>query len=313
MNNSIQKNILYTGLIVLGMTMSSLALASSDSQKVDKSNAVTSIQDQVNEDAVKNRVDVQNHLLETIDAGVREGFQKVTEASQLISEGKDKEAIKSLEEAVGKFDIALAADPALGLIPIESSVKVSQLIIKPETVEAYTSTAIDYLEQSKLQAARALLMPLRDDMLTRTVYLPMTTYPDAIKLATKLLIKGDRDAAVDTIATAFSTLVEKASVVPLPLVRVEAMVLAASKLDKEKNKEQAKELLEASEEQLNLAVALGYTDEDSDLYEDLQDQVKKLKREINGGNVVQRLYKKLNASIKSLMSKSSKQTEVIDK
>lgn len=308
-----QNNILYTALLVLGITVSSAAVASSALQQNDKSDTAMSQQNQANDKAVKEREQTQNNLLETVNEGVREGFQKVTQASQQISEGKDAEAIKSLEQAMGKFDIALAADPNLGLIPIESSVNVSQLMIKPETVEAYTSTAIDYLKQSQLQAARALLLPLRDEMLTRTIYLPMTTYPDAIKLATKLLIKGDKKAATDTIVTAFSTLVEKVSVVPLSLIRVEAMVMAASKLDKEKNKEHAKELIEASEEQLNLAVALGYTNEDSHLYENIQSQLKALKTEINGGNVVQRLYKKLNNSIKNLMDKIAKQTEDTDK
>ncbi len=264
-------------------------------------------QDKANKKAIEKKQDSQKKLLEEVNKGVSEGFAKVVEATKLINKGKEKEAIKALQEATGKFDVALAANPKLGLIPIASSVNVSELLVSPESVKAQVELAVKFLKDSKVQAARAILEPLQDDMVTSTTLLPMTTYPDAIKLATKLLIDGKKDEALVTLNTALSTFVEKVSVIPLSLLRFEAMVQAASTLDKEKDKDKVLILLNAAGKQLQLAAALGYTDEDSALYEDLSKQLEALKKEVTGGNVVEKLYGKLKDSVKHLIGEKSKQ------
>ncbi len=266
-------------------------------------------QDKANNKAVQDKQKSQKDLLEEVNKGVSEGFKKVLEATQLINEGKDKEAIKALQEATGKFDVALAADPDMGLIPIAADVQVTQLLSTSDAVKAQVDLAIDLLKDSKVQAARAILLPLRDDMETRTAYLPMQTYPDAIKLATKLLLQENREGALETLATGLSTVVEKASIIPLSLVRAEAMIIAAADLDKEKEKDKALKLLDAAAEQLKFATVMGYTDEDSVEYDALKDQIKALKKEIKGGNVVERLYGKLKDSFKKLIDKKSEQKE----
>jgi hypothetical protein len=135
----------------------------------------------------------------------------------------------------------------------------------------------------------------------------MTTYPDAIKLATKVLIEGKKDAAIKTLETALSTFVEEVSVIPLSLLRVQTMILAASELDKEKDKEKALTLLAAAEQQLQVATALGYTTKSAAIYKDLSDQIAALEKEAKGGNAVEKLYTKLKTSIKNLIDKSSEQ------
>ena len=269
--------------------------------------AVSKDQDKANKKAIVAKAKSQVDLLKEVDKGITEGFKKVIEATKLIKEGKEKEAIKALQEATGKFDIALAANPKLGLIPLASSVSINELVTTPAAVKAQTDLAKDFLKDSKVQAARALLSPLQDDMVTRTTYLPMTTYPDAIKLATKMLVEGKKDAASATLATALSTFVDEVSVVPLSLVRVEAMMLTASELDKDKDKDKALILLNAAEEQLKVATALGYTTKNAKLYEDLSEQIAALKKEVTGGNIVEKMYTKLKASIKNMIKKSSEE------
>jgi len=271
--------------------------------------AVSKEQDKANKKAIVDKAKSQVDLLKEVDQGIINGFKKVIEATKLIQENKEKEAIKALQEATGKFDIALAANPKLGLIPLASTVSINELLTTAEAVKTQTKLAKEFLDDSKVQAARALLMPLQDELLTRTTSLPMTTYPDAIKLATKMLVEGKKDAAVETLKTALSTFVEETSVIPLSLLRVEAMVSAASMLDKEKEKDKALVLLSSAEEQLQVAATLGYTSKDSALYEDLTEQIKTVKKEIIGGNVVEKLYSKLKTSIKSLIGKKSEQTK----
>ena len=280
--------------------------ATGDATK-SKSN-ISKEQQKINEKAIKDKEKSQNDLLKEIHKGVSEALKKVTEATKLIKNGKEKEAIKALEEATGKFNIALAANPKLALVPIDSSLTVTNLRTTPKIIKAQVDLAIDFLKDSKVQAARALLLPLHDDMISRTTSLPMTTYPDAIKLATKMLVEGKKEAALATLETALSTFVEETSVIPLSLLRAESMVQEASKLDKEKKKDTVLILLNGAEQQLQIATALGYTDKNKALYEDLEKQIKALKKEVTGGNVVEKMYETFKKSIKDLINKNSKQT-----
>ena len=310
---TLNKALLISGLLIGSLAISPSVLAEAQTKDAKQAMApakpvVSKEQDKANKKAIKAKEKSQTNLLKEVNKDVSEGFKDVIEATKLIKEDKLKDAIKKLQAATGKFDIALAANPKLGLVPVAGSVVVSELITTPEAIKTQVKLATDFLEDSKVQAARALLAPLQDDMVTSTTYLPMATYPDAIKLATKMLVDGKKDAALATLATALSTFVEEQSVIPLSLLRAEAMVIAASELDKEKAKDKALLLLDGAQQQLEVATALGYTTKSSALYDDLSDQIKALKKEIKGGNVVERLYKKLKASFSSLISKKSEQT-----
>ena len=320
---TLNKALLISGLLIGSLAVSPSVLAESHTKAGMKKEAkkvlvpakpvVSKEQDKANKKAIVAKAKSQSDLLKEVNKDVSEGFKDVLEATKLIKEDKLKDAIKKLQDATGKFDVALAANPDLGLVPVAGSVAVSELITTPESIKAQVKLATEFLEDSKVQAARALLAPLQDDMVTSTTYLPMATYPDAIKLATKMLVDGKKDAALATLATALSTFVEEESVIPLSLLRAEAMIVAASELDKEKEKEKALILLDAAQQQLQIATALGYTTRSTELYEDLSDQIKALKKEVKGGNVVERLYKKLKASFSNLISKKSEQKSKTEK
>jgi hypothetical protein len=314
MKTTIKHTVLLAGLIIGSLATSPIVFAdnqttASKNKPATASKTANKEQDKANKKAIKEKEKEQNKLLEMAHKGINEGLKKVTEATKLINKGKEKEAIKALEAATGKFDIALAADPELGLIPVNTEVIVTDLKISTSDIKLQLTLAKKLLRESKIQAARAVLLPLRDDIETKTIYLPMKSYPDAIKEATKSLIAGDKAAAEATLALALTTLVEKVSIIPLSLIRTEAMMIAAAKLDKEKDKNKALLLLDTAAEELQLATLLGYTGKDSSLYEDLSRKINELKTETKGGNIVERLYKKLNNSIKVLLQKSSEATE----
>ncbi len=307
------KNLLGS-LLVSSLAISSVVLADQAADSAEKATPksmapakVDQEQTQTNHKAIKKKQDKQNSLLEEVNKGISEGFHKVQQATKLINDGKEKEAIKALQEATGKFDIALADNPDIKLIPIAAEVRVNELLTTSALVKTQVDLAKDLLKDSRVQAARTVLLPLRDDMETRTAYLPMATYPDAIKLATKMLVEKNKDAALQTLAVALSTVVEKSSIIPLSLIRAEALITSASELDKDQGKDKALKLLDAAKEQLDVATALGYTSEDSDLYSALKDQISALKKEITGGNVVEKLYDKLKTSFKTLIKKKSDQ------
>ncbi len=270
-------------------------------------------QKQASDQAIQGIKKQQDKKVEVVNESVLSAFDDIKQAMSLLKEdGKSKEAIKALQSATGKFEVSLAAEPGLGLVPIHSGVVVSELLNTPVQIEKSIETVIRLLKGNKVQLAREILIPMKDELVTETTYLPMATYPDAIKAATKSLIEGDNKAASVILDEALSTLVSRVSIVPLGLVRAEALIIAASSMDKEKEKSRALQYLDSAQDQLKIAHLLGYTDKDSKHYVSLEEQIKALKKEIGGGNKVEQLYEKLKSSFSSLVGKQSEQKAAAD-
>lgn len=283
-------------------TASSVTAFAATDSKTDLSKAQKATADK----AIDKTLKKQNERQKTIDQNVEAGFEQVKKAITLLNQkDKSKEAIAALEAATGKFDVALAADPKLDLVAIDSSVEIFELMTNSKMVEHTVDEARDLLRDQKVQEARALLLPLRDEMVTTTTYLPMATYPDTIKQAAGALIDGKADKAKDILSLGLSSFVVSESVIPLSMLRAQAFMEEASKLDKDKQKDKIVELLDAAESQVNLTFALGYAAEDSAAYDALISQIKSLRWAVKGPNAAERLYGELKNSFKELIHKEA--------
>jgi len=292
---------LLSGVLVSSTYAADTSKKQSNAEKKHQTERLTTDVDLQNKKAIRKKVESQSNLLKEVNKGVADGLKRVVEATKLIEEGKDKEAIKALQEATGKFDIALAANPKLALIPVESHIIVNELRVPASDVKSAVALAKRLLKESRVQDARAVLLPLRDEMIITTSYIPMNTYPLSIKLATKFLVDGNKNKALDTLAIGLSTIVEEVKIIPLPLVRAESMIIMAYHADKDKDKKYIHALLKASREQLELAVNLGYSSKNGPAYKSIHTQIVALEKEVDGANKVEPLYKKLLKSIKSLL------------
>jgi cellobiose phosphorylase len=116
-------------------------------------------------------------------------------------------------------------------------------------------------------------------------------------------VDGKKQDALATLATTLSTVMIEKSIIPLAIVRTESLLKTASELDKSKDKAKAHELLNAAQEQLEIATLLGYADKESKAYEAIKDQIKAVKKEIDGKNAVEKMYDKVKASVKQLIGK----------
>ncbi len=289
--------------IILTILFSSLLITIPVWAKSDKSSTETT--SPTTQEAVKQEKEKQDDLLEKVNKDVVEGMDNVIKAIKLLKEGKDTEALTALQNATGKFDLALAADPELALVPVDGYVSLFDLVTTPDVIEHQIKSVRALLDDGKIQTARELLSTLRDEMEISTVYLPMGTYPDSIKLATKYLVDKKREQAIAILDTTIGSLVTKSASVPLGLVRAKSLIEQASKLDKEKDKEKILNLAKSAREQLEVANLLGYTQQRLDSYIDLKKQIVNLEKEIKGKNVVEKLYEELADSFAELLKKES--------
>lgn len=258
-------------------------------------------------DDVKEQKEKLNKIKQAVNEDVRNGLDKVRLAIKSLDEKKDEDALKQLKEAVGSFDIALGVDPKLSLVPVNSVVQVRELYSDPETVKRQVSLAEDLLEDGKVQDARRILMLLQSDVTETVTYLPMASYPDAIRQAVRQLADEKVEEAKETLATAMNTLVvADVRVVPIPLLAARSLIDEASKIDKKK-KDEVKAKLNQAKQQIEIAKLLGYELKSSEQYKKTREDIEKLETEIGGQNKVDKLYKDLKTSFAAWIDMIGKQ------
>jgi tetratricopeptide (TPR) repeat protein len=230
-------------------------------------------------------------------------IKAVEQAIALLDEGKDDEAIKKLQEADGKLEIAIAADPNLKLIPVAASVMTYDLVTTSEAVKDELKVVNELLRAGNVQDARLNLGQLRSEIVTSHAYLPTETYPDAIKHAVELINSKQDKMARDTLADAMESLVEETEVTPLPVVLAQGALLEAEKV-RETNKEEALRDLAYASEQIETADRLGYFYGDSDDYKSLTRHMDAIQTAIAGKSKIDELFDDAKTGIKSLLDKT---------
>jgi len=239
--------------------------------------------------------EMQQRINKSVDKSIRESdieetkeavniLQQTQEVIALIAQNKTQEAEDKMAVILGKLDLLLAKRPDLALIPVSSTVEMHDVVADLETVEKIMKAVRQAIDKGYYQEAKHVLNDLSSEMVIKTAYLPMATYPDAMRLAAKLMHEGKNREAAVILAQALNTLVIKEDILPLPVLRAQeyihqaVLVMNNDKTFKE-NKELLLALLDAADYQLKLAEAMGYGKRDKE-YKELADAISRLKKYI---------------------------------
>ncbi|SFV75597.1 hypothetical protein MNB_SM-3-1012 [hydrothermal vent metagenome] len=231
---------------------------------------------------------------------IMDGLKSTIMALRALQANNTASAKQYLEEATKSFDTALKNDSKLDLVPVDERIVVRDFTGDAKLVKHIKDATITLLKNNETQAARAMLLPLEDQMTISVQYLPMKIYPEATKQAQKDLANGNNQAAFNDIVTALNSFVIKSVIIPIPLLTAQDMVLEASKLQKQ-DKEKALKLLTSAQDELQKAVLLGYTKKHSKVYKSLNDEITSIKDNIKGGHSVAKLYEHIKHSFSSLL------------
>ena len=255
----------------------------------------------VNKNAViKAEKNAQNTQL--VKEAIR-AIQYTQEALMYLKNKKIKKAKEALKNAVGQLAIVLNTPKAPYLLPVDIQIEAYQFQGKLEDIAKMVNQAKLLVVANKLPAAREVLNALRDEIVIKTVNLPLATYPAALNLAIKYINEGKIKEAEDVLAMALSTLVEVDTIIPIPLIKAEALVSEASKIVK-KDKKQALKYLEEAKNQLKLAETLGYTSKSDTTYKMLRDEISKLEKEIKRNHNTKGLFEELLKKLKEFKEKA---------
>ncbi len=204
-----------------------------------------------------------------------------------LAQNKKDDAQKKLAEIIGKLEVLLVQKPELAFIPVDATVQIKDAVVDVNTVKTIMEQVKKDIDRGYYQAAKNTLNTLSSEMVIQTAYLPMGTYPQAMKLAAKLMSEDKTKEAAAVLVNALQTLVIGEEILPLPVLRAEEYVKEAVTVvqnDKKFKEKQAllTALLNAAEYQLDLAEAMGYGKKDKE-YKDLHQAIETLKTYVSKG------------------------------
>ncbi len=198
-----------------------------------------------------------------------------------IAQGKNEEAIRKGKELIGDLEVLLAKDPSLALLPVDVTYDKQELVTDIVAVREGVKAAKIAMEKGYYREASDILDNLRSEMVVNTFLIPTATYPDALRESIVLLEAGDTVGAVVILEEMLGTVVIEKSVIPLPIMYAEQMIIEAATIDAENHdrSEIVLNLLSNADYQLQLAQELGYGKKDKD-FKDLAEAIKVLKESV---------------------------------
>jgi hypothetical protein len=192
-----------------------------------------------------------------------------TQKAVVALENNDSKKANSILQGVSsKLDGILAKNPGMALIPIDVEADVFDFDGDNKSISKAIDNARDLLKSGKLQNARQLLEPMASEIRVTTTNIPLGTFPTAIKQAISNIDAGKTDQAAVDLSDELNTLEETTEIMPLPVLRAEALLTEAARLEhtddlsKDKNRVEIQKFTDAAKDKLELAKLLGYGDKD---------------------------------------------------
>jgi len=257
-------------LIFLSNIVFSNVLYAKDSDPSEKEMCVTQNDLKTNVQAqqkVKNDDEGKKIVQEALNA-----YNQTLKAVDFLDQGQKDKALDALAQAVGKLDILVASFPQVAFLPINSQVQTLNLSADLDNIKRQRDQVEYLVKNGYLQQARRMLDYFASEIRITSVNLPMATYPAAIKAAAKLIEENKLKEAKDSLAATLSTVVITENSIPIPVINSQFLIKQASqitatttpdKLSKDK-KNQALDLLNRANHELEIAEELGYGKRDGE-------------------------------------------------
>jgi len=263
----------------------------------------------MSKDTLYNRLmtDVRDEMEQRRMGMSEEALSVIGETQQIavaIEKNNIDQAKAKASELIGKLEILLAQNPQLAFLPVDASYRINEAVVDVETARKITKEAKKAMDKGYYQAAADLLSGLKSEVIISTAYIPLATYPDGIKLAAVLLDQGKTQDALAVIQQVLNTVVVKQTVLPLPVLKAEQLIIEAANMaaGDDFDKEKAMNLLDNADYQLTLAEELGYGKRDAE-YKDLHKAIKEIKKAIRKDNDTKAQFDSLKVEIKNFKNR----------
>ncbi len=243
----------------------------------------------------------RNEALQQSDAVLADALAALEEtanALKALEADRPDEATAALERAIGKLEVTLAANPGLALAPVNVASSITDIQASPSEITALRQEALRLMKDHQLQLARRLVTGLASEVTISTTYLPLATYPLALKSAAALIAGGDTETAIAVLGNALDTLVVIDTALPLPLLTAGMLIDEARKLSEKPDRSDEENarlgaLLDAIEAQVAKGEALEYGG--AGAFDDIRAELEVVRAATSDGGSGEGLLDKLKA------------------
>ncbi len=272
-----------------------------DTLSMSKDTLALRVQQKTLKEIQKRQARIEKEAIAVVD--------QTNEAMRYIHNGNVKKAEEALNSALDSTKTLLKKHPDAGLVPVDMSVKVQDLITTIPQVDKTVKQAKEEMNKGNYQVAADLLNTLKSEMDIATVNLPLATYPDGLKYAVDLLKKNNIKAAQQTLAQLLNSLVINQVVLPLPVLRAEVMMNEAqTQFGNKVGKAKILNLLKNADYQLKLAQALGYGHFDK-AYSEIAKEIASAKTSVKNGSATSGTFDKLIKKTEAFKNRMMKDIE----
>ncbi|MDJ0570839.1 MAG: YfdX family protein [Pleurocapsa sp. MO_192.B19] len=229
--------------------------------------------------------------------------EKTKQAIAALEKNDNDAAIKAIEQAIGELDVILARDPDLALLPTDYEIVIVNMALEDEkTIKDIRREIKSAVNFGYLAVARKLLNRLKSEICVIVTNLPLVSYPDALKLAVRLIDEGKAKEATEVLKLALSTLVLEEEYLPIPLIKAHKLIEDASS---ESDKDRAMQLLVEAYTQLRLSQKLGYAEADNE-YDELKTELRNLEKQLKTGEHNHHTFRELKTKVADFFQRISK-------
>ncbi len=294
------RKLLLSALVATALTQG--AIYAKEDLKITQKSQVSSIKEVGNKAVREGKKEIKKDAKQLVQEAI-DSLKYTAKALEDLDKNDPKSAKSDIEKALGKLEVTLSAKDAPKLLPIENNLISYEYIGSKEDIKTSVKKVKELLDDHKVQVARELLNTLRSEIDLTIVSLPLATYPDALKLASRYIHDGQLDKAKGVLSIALSTFDRITHVIPIPLLKATDLIAASQALAKDGKKEEALKYLNSAQDQLDIAQTLGYVSKSDTTYEALAKSIKAVKKEIKGANKAEKLFEKLKKELKDFKDK----------
>lgn len=228
--------VLLLGLVFLFYKISPLAEKAAPTQNqqaqerqaINENRAVIISRYITDEEFQKHIADEERKELAVADEKVlSDAFTAVDETRKALRELEENDkngALGAMEKALGKLEVLSTRNPNAAFVPLYSTSNVVSLIADKEVIEQNRQEAQRLMTEGDIQGSREVLDNLVSEIRILTRNIPLQTYPDAIRVAVKLVEENKIEEAKTALRITLSTLVVRDRVIPIPLLNAQLLV-----------------------------------------------------------------------------------------
>ena len=236
---------------------------------------------------------------DSVAPAVKEAIEALNEtavAVKALADGKNDDAVAALERAIGKLEVVLSTNPDVGLVPVDVTTSVLDVVATPDEIRKARAEAERLLKDHRLQLARPIISQLASEVDVTTTYIPLKTYPLALKSAAALIKDNKTDEATAVLATALGTLVSEQVALPLPILHADALITEAKVLSAKADRSDDENarlavLLDALDAEIAKGEALEYGGKGA--FDDLKAEMKEIRKQTANGGSGEGIFAKL--------------------